>query len=244
MAKKRKPRSSEARTWDGVKSCCRNPKDEEYRLFGGVGIQLDERWNSFATFSKDMGPRPSPLHCLVRIDKRGHFCKENCKWEVKELQRQSTCDGITGRISLGKSAFAIVDAADFPSLVIHKWCKSNCGYAISRLSGIGKRRNHVYMHRLLMNPSGRMEVDHINGDRLDNRRSNLRLATHAQNSYNKTPSGALKGVTVSSNGKKFLARISPCGQSIRLGTFDTASEAHAAYCAAALMHYGPYSRFK
>jgi hypothetical protein len=80
---------------------------------------------------------------------------------------------------------AVVDAADLPLLTRYRWHLNN-GYArhTERLPEGGWR--HVYLHREIVGdlPDG-MEVDHINGDKLDCRRENLRLVTRLQNSHNR-----------------------------------------------------------
>ena len=84
------------------------------------------------------------------------------------------------------------------------------------------------------------DVDHKNGDALDNRRSNLRLATRRQNIANAVrarKSGLPRGVRPSNS--RFMARIN----SVYLGTFNTPEEAHSAYRAAAIEQYGDFANF-
>lgn len=89
-------------------------------------------------------------------------------------------------------------------------------------------------------------IDHINGDRLDNRWVNLRAATNSQNLMNsRTYRGhaiGLKGVYQSRGRKNFGARISIEGKSRYLGSFDTAESAHEAYKHAAQQFFGEYAR--
>jgi len=95
--------------------------------------------------------------------------------------------------------------------------------------------------------TGRMAVaDHINCDPSDDRWSNLRKATPAQNGANKRPHkrklySPLKGVTVNWHGR-FQAQIGVNGCNIYLGLFDTAEAAHAAYVAAAKKYFGAFAR--
>lgn len=92
-------------------------------------------------------------------------------------------------------------------------------------------------------PDG-MEVDHINGDKRDDRASNLRLATHAQNLRNRAVHRnnrtGVKGVTRYRSG--YLAMICVAGRRIYLGTFDTLESAARAYAAAAAVHFGEFVR--
>ena len=90
------------------------------------------------------------------------------------------------------------------------------------------------------------EIDHINGDRLDNRFVNLRKATRWQNAVNqgqrKNNTSGYKGVTWHSQAKKWAARIMVNRKSIRLGLFDDPKEAYAAYCTAAIFYFGEFAR--
>jgi HNH endonuclease/AP2 domain len=88
------------------------------------------------------------------------------------------------------------------------------------------------------------EIDHINGDKADDRPDNLRPATRAQNQQNRPGRGKTlpKGVWKDSRYRKpFEAKITINGKRIRLGRFATADEAHAAYCVAANSYFGAFA---
>lgn len=95
-------------------------------------------------------------------------------------------------------------------------------------------------------PPHGMYIDHVNGDRADNRLSNLRLATHAQNLQNckvkRNSSSGLKGVYWHKRRKKWRSRIRVNGHVLVLGFFSTKEEAHKAYCDAARLHHGQFMR--
>lgn len=88
------------------------------------------------------------------------------------------------------------------------------------------------------------QVDHINGKKDDNRISNLRLATHAQNNRNRPAqannTSGFKGVRQTAHGT-WNARITVDHQEIHIGNYQTIEEARAAYDAAALMHHGDFA---
>jgi hypothetical protein len=90
------------------------------------------------------------------------------------------------------------------------------------------------------------DIDHINGDRHDNRIANLREATRAQNLLNKGPrasnTSGYKGVTWSKRRQKWMAQIGHGGRNFGLGYYQTAEEAHAAYVAAAAKLHGEFAR--
>lgn len=92
------------------------------------------------------------------------------------------------------------------------------------------------------------EVDHINLNKADNRWGNLREASHRDNMINvraRKPSGSpshLKGAYKSHRQDTWFSQIRINGRARRLGTFNTAEEAHAAYCEAAQRHHGVFAR--
>jgi hypothetical protein len=143
-------------------------------------------------------------------------------------------------IPLTKGLFAIVDAADYEWLSRYRWHATGAPgryYAATVIDG-----KSVSMHRLLMNPPPGMVTDHIDGNRLDNRRCNLRNCTPRQNRYNTPPCGkASPYVGVYPHHGKWQARLTVQGKSHFLGTFPTAREAAKARDAAARRHHGPHA---
>jgi hypothetical protein len=121
----------------------------------------------------------------------------------------------------------VVDDADFEWLSRWSWQLSGSkGYARRTIKITGGKYRTLYMHRFIMSADNGIEVDHINGDSLDNRRQNLRLVTRKQNAQNicalKSSVGA-RGVFASGN--KFSVRIRLEGKRFYLGTFATCAEA-------------------
>ncbi len=156
-------------------------------------------------------------------------------------------------IPLTKGYFAVVDEAD-ADLSTLKWCarNGNYPYAMRRITVSFRKSRLQVMHRLIMERKlGRdlcdgEQVDHINGDVHDNRRSNLRLATHAENHRNTkrptTNKSGYKGVSWHKEARKWRATISSHGQWKHLGFFDTPQEAHRAYIDAAAKLNGDFAR--
>jgi hypothetical protein len=113
----------------------------------------------------------------------------------------------------------------------------------------GARRGKVkkiYLHRFIMNcPSG-MEVDHRNGNTLDNRKANLRICEHRQNLCNQggRAKSGYKGVyhNNSSYKKPWYAKIKVNGKEIHLGSYWTKQEAFAAYCRGSEIYHGEFGR--
>lgn len=161
---------------------------------------------------------------------------------------QITVDGATAFIHLAGGHVATVDACDLDIVGAFGWAalvKSRTVYAFRTERVAGKKRT-VYLHRAIMGEPNGLQVDHVDGDGLNNRRGNLRLATASQNQSNRgkpqNNTSGFKGVSWENDRKKWCAAIRKMGKRRYLGRFDTPQEAHAAYCAASATAHGEFGR--
>jgi hypothetical protein len=118
--------------------------------------------------------------------------------------------------------------------------KPHTNYAICLLTGSFELR----LHRVLLDAKADQIVDHIDGNGLNNRRSNLRLVDTKQNARNRNPNAGktTKGVSYHRNTGKWSAQIRVGGKKIHLGLFITSELAQAAYNAAAQRHFGEFAK--
>jgi hypothetical protein len=84
-------KTPEYRAWCLMWSRCTNPTVDRYPRYGGRGISVCERWESFENFIADMGPKPSRTHSIGRINNDGNYEPGNCKWETRHEQANNTC---------------------------------------------------------------------------------------------------------------------------------------------------------
>ena len=144
-------------------------------------------------------------------------------------------------IELTQGYFTVVDYEDYDKMSKYLW-NYNKGYA-RRWIGNGKS---VLMHRELIDVPEGMFVDHVNGNKLDNRKSNLRACTNKQNSVNSRPyrrkmASQYKGVTYNKNSNKWYARIQNDGKRIFIGQYSTEKEAALAYNRKASEFFGEFA---
>lgn len=149
-------------------------------------------------------------------------------------------------LKLTKGRVALVDAADYAELSKWKWSFHCGGYAVRGERRDGRSRA-ILMHRQILAAPAGVQVDHRNGDKLDNRRSNIRLASNAENGWNTNRRqhnrSGFKGVTwvPGRRRKHWCAEIRTNGRRIHLGYFSDLHEAAAVYDAAALRLHGDFA---
>lgn len=142
-------------------------------------------------------------------------------------------------IPLTKGRVTIIDSEDYGVLSRYQWM-CHCGY-VRRV----EKGKTIHMHRLLMNCPDNFEVDHINRNKLDNRKSNLRIVTRQQNMCNKTryagSSSKYKGVSWHSKDKIWNAQIRLDRKIYYLGAYESEEVAAAAYNHHAILLFGQYA---
>ena len=169
--------------------------------------------------------------------------------DMKPVKRQIRVDGDVAYVPLTKGYEAVIDASMVDVVSGFNWSaqedRNKDGtvrsvYALRLFQG-----KKIRLHRqLVCAPSG-YDVDHIDGDGLNNRMSNIRVCTHAENSYNQgiRPNNkvGIKGVWARPSGS-FQSKIRHNGKVLHLGTFASAEQAGAAYADASVRLHGEYGR--
>lgn len=158
-------------------------------------------------------------------------------------------------IPLSRGMVAIVDDDDYEMLSAFNWFVKPCGksseqtwYAWRHVS-VGGKSTTGQLHRMIMLPDPGQEVDHRNGDGLDNRKDNLRICRHRDNLRNQKKMRAgtspYKGVYWNRARSKWQSQIGgreiPAGKNY-LGLFADAVDAALAYDVAAISHFGEFAR--
>ena len=191
---------------------------------------------------------------------RTKFCSQTCQSRYSiprktafnaanaRARRPAVIQPATHRlIPLTRGAVVKVDTEDFDYLSQFNWSYTDAGYARRTIKIDGKKTNERLHRVVAARISGKpipaeVQIDHINGNRLDCRRINLRQATPQQNSRNSSRRNSLGYTGVAKNHKRFLAHISYMKSRVYVGTFDTPQEA--AYmrdCYAIALH-GDFAR--
>jgi len=153
------------------------------------------------------------------------------------------------KIPLTQGKFALVDDGDYGDLSGYTWyaAKNRNTYYAQRSKTISGKPKVIKMHRVIMGlhfGDGK-QIDHINGNGLDNQRANLRFCTNQENLRNqkatKNCSSQFKGVNFHKKAMKWQARICVNNKDKHLGSFDTEIEAAKAYNEAAKELFGDYA---
>lgn len=148
------------------------------------------------------------------------------------------------KLSGTREKYAIVDADVFDYLNTWKWhYGKKDGYARRGTKIKGKSKTYL-IHRLIIDIPIGMQIDHINGNRLDNRRENLRVCTPKQNARNRSlqaNSSGYKGVNWDKQMKKWRSKIKIDGKQIFLGLFDNKLDAAKAYDKSAIELFGEFA---
>lgn len=140
------------------------------------------------------------------------------------------------RIPVGDS-IALVDPADADRLSRHTWMSANRGYAVAIING-----ERVLMHRLILDAPKGVEVDHADGDGLNNQRYNLRICTRSENAKNRHSTcgqSRFKGVWRDKQAWRATIWVDRC--KINLGSFTTQKKAARAYDNAARELHGAFA---
>jgi hypothetical protein len=153
-------------------------------------------------------------------------------------------EGNIAYVQLSRGREAVIDAASVAMVHGFNWFFD--GFYAARTVQKDEKRRSLRMHCVLLLTDDGMEVDHANGDRLDNRLANLRPCSSSQNKCNSVMrsdnTSGYKGVTWSKKSKKWRARIYLSGREKNLGWFSTAHDAYEAYNNAAMSAYGEFAK--
>lgn len=160
----------------------------------------------------------------------------NNKWYIYE----DICECVV-KSNNGEIKTFIIDSKDYEFISIRNWYINESGYVISWMD-----KKHIRLHRLIINPNDGFDIDHINGNTLDNRRKNLRICTRQQNSMNQknhsNNTSGKSGVTFNKKSKKWCVSIGYKYKRIFIGYYKTKDEAINARMKAEKEYYGEYAR--
>lgn len=151
----------------------------------------------------------------MRKKRKAYYCEERQSWVI--------------HLNTGQAV--LIDAEDAIPLSRYSWAATysrgkQIPYAKAKIDG-----KNIRMHRLLLNAPTNLQVDHINGNSLDNRKENLRLCTHRENQQNRSVhrDGRLCGTAYNKPLKKWRAKFTKDRKAFHIGYYETELEAHQAY---------------
>lgn len=111
-----KARPVEYNSWSAMRDRCANPNNRHYPHYGGRGIRVCQRWQSFERFYEDMGPKPTGRHSIERVDNNGHYEPSNCTWADPREQARNRRNSVSVR--LGDEEISVPEAAAQTGLAV------------------------------------------------------------------------------------------------------------------------------
>ena len=153
------------------------------------------------------------------------------------------------KLTLTRGRKTSLDEEDYFRFRDFKWHTVGKGKYLyagrNRKQSDGIRERVIYLHREIMDALSTHEVDHINGNRLDNRKKNLRVCTHRQNLFNTTwpnHSSKFRGVTFNTINKNWNVRLKSNGKNLYLGSFNSEIQAAKTYDSVAIKYRGEFAK--
>lgn len=184
----------------GRAAVCKSLCDGHYQqLRSGRELQPLQQIHVTCTFPGCENPHDAKGLCASHYSQmkdRGTLRPVRSKPSLIEVQGLTATVTLYGLDDDGRLGAVVdhtkIDTTDVAEISKHRWQKNSVGYASSKIEG-----KRVLLHRMLVNPPDDMQVDHIDGNPLNNCRANLRIVTQAQNAQNKKPWGETghRGVT-------------------------------------------------
>ena len=164
--------------------------------------------------------------CLNGMRKYCKFCRSRRKNNYKIF------DGyVEFYFNNGNGSF-IIDVDDLNKVLKYNWYEHTGGYVICSMLKTEKnykRNRKIYLHRYIMDYNGDLTIDHINHNKKDNRKCNLRVATYSENNRNipltKSNTSGIQGVHFNSKHDKWVAQIKIKGMAKYLGRYDYKEDA-------------------
>lgn len=164
------------------------------------------------------------------------------------MPRQIRIEGDLAFIPLTQGKEAVIDTADVHLVEGVSWCaeKATDTFYAVRIARVSGKKCHFRLHRVIMGVSDEVIIDHEDGNGLNCRRYNLRLATHTENMRNsrrrRDNTSGVKGVTFDRWTNRWQAKISVDGKTVHLGRFHRPEDAAEAYATASRTHHGRFGR--
>lgn len=173
-----------------------------------------------------------------QYERYGRFFKWDIRIQNEYIESENHYEIVLRNINMDEVGRAIIDKDDFDKIIKHKW-HFNGGYAKTKIN-----KKCVLLHHMIIKPDNEMYVDHINRNRLDNRKENLRLVNRTINGFNKgkqsNNTSGFVGVSWDASRNKWETHIKKNGKKKHLGRYTDIKDAVNARREAELEYYGEY----